>query len=465
MGRHSNGKGHYRISSWVIVAMLLFAALLGVGIWWFSLRSQTADSHQAEAQGCFAGTVEFSVFAPDNAQIADVINNYQAQNPIVQDQCVEVKRTDDFTQAAGAILTGSDDNLRQVLQENERSSATSAWPVAYTTSLGVFSKDASLQPSWNSLLAAGIAVPAKVETPMVDAGALLLTGDVNQAAALIRSNRQLTQEDAVAAGKELILADSSQAVPAGYTFIRPDETPDFPARFVPLTSTNNVSEAQVRAAEAFRASLAAANEQNSAATSEVALLLQADEVAAAVPVRAKDVLLLQDASSRIKQSVLPAVGETIAQNLPQDAKLSLWNFSSPLNPGVTKGWRQNADFGSPASALSWLKQLETDGDPRTREALLAAAPKALQQAEASGTPVRLILITTGTVDQISDDELRRGLDALNLGDKVVINMITIGAEADVDRVLADWVTAHGGTATVAADAGAVMQQLQQAFAG
>ncbi|MDO4911177.1 MAG: hypothetical protein Q3972_05490 [Corynebacterium sp.] len=97
--------------------------------------------------------------------------------------------------------------------------------------------------------------------------------------------------------------------------------------------------------------------------------------------------------------------------------VSLWNYSSPLNPGVTKGWRNNTGFLSVSEVTPVLMGLGTGGVPQTREAVLAT----LSSASAYDTPVTIVVVTTGTQDSIADqdfvDSVRAGLnpkDSLNV---------------------------------------------------
>ncbi|WIM72470.1 hypothetical protein QP028_16065 [Corynebacterium suedekumii] len=86
-------------------------------------------------------------------------------------------------------------------------------------------------------------------------------------------------------------------------------------------------------------------------------------------------------------------------------QVALWNYSSPLNPGVTNGWRRNISFTDAAESAAAVQRFSTGGVPQSRSALVAATAAAAEQARATGEPARVLLLTTGTAQDMDDAAL------------------------------------------------------------
>ncbi|HZK32783.1 MAG TPA: hypothetical protein VFC72_07745, partial [Corynebacterium sp.] len=148
-------------------------------------------------------------------------------------------------------------------------------------------------------------------------------------------------------------------------------------------------------------------------------------------------LLVLDTSTRMAENFDPAreeFAEIAAELTSQGQTVGIWNYSSPLNPGVNKGWRRNLTFTHNADAVSTvLWQLGTGGVPQTRSAATAAVAAAADQAQQTGQPTRVLLVTTGTDADLDDDSFRDQLDQART-DAVSLDVVHLG-EAAVDPVL------------------------------
>ena len=126
----------------------------------------------------------------------------------------------------------------------------------------------------------------------------------------------------------------------------------------------------------------------------------------------QDTLLLLDTSTAMAE-FLPAQVEALkkraAEVVSNGHKVALWNYSSPLNPGVTQGWRNNVAFTDDLSLINaTLDGFQTGGLPQTRPALINA-----MQATADHGGGQVYLVTTGSVGFYDDDSFSQMLDAFN----------------------------------------------------
>ncbi len=111
-----------------------------------------------------------------------------------------------------------------------------------------------------------------------------------------------------------------------------------------------------------------------------------------------DTLFLVDTSDSTAP-IMPPLSSSVAdaaRALGSKAKqTALWNYSSPLSPGVTKGWRENLGFGDAEMVAQAVAQFGTGGVSQSRSALASAVDAAAEHSQSSGQ-VRVVLVTTGT---------------------------------------------------------------------
>ncbi|GAB3693907.1 hypothetical protein GCM10027595_06380 [Corynebacterium nasicanis] len=117
-------------------------------------------------------------------------------------------------------------------------------------------------------------------------------------------------------------------------------------------------------------------------------------------------------------------------------QVALWNYSSPLNPGVTQGWRTNVSFSDGTEAAQVVQRFGTGGVPQTRSAVAAAVATAAEQARATGEPVRVLVVTTGTAEDMDEDTFRNAVEQARGDAPVTIEVAHLG-EGERDAVLAE----------------------------
>lgn len=119
---------------------------------------------------------------------------------------------------------------------------------------------------------------------------------------------------------------------------------------------------------------------------------------------AANTLLLLDTSSSmapIYGPVSQALGTTASDLAADGGAVSLWNYSSPISETATVGYRQNLGFGDGNAVSGTLGGFGTGGVPQTRSAVVAAVANAADQAAGSGDKARVLVVTTGTEQDLS----------------------------------------------------------------
>ena len=291
-------------------------------------------------------------------------------------------------------------------------------------------------------------VAASLNNNSVDATKQALTKD-----------KSVTVASAVQDGKKFIVVNETSA-PANYTFTEIKDVVQ-PVRVVSLTATDTVAEDAVRAGADLGSSMVNADagkqatsvtslaatqalqqfdtEANSAAPASPAPAPapEAQPQAAASAVTSANTLFLFDTSAAMAQASddgrtwFQVVSNAIAQAVPMvgaQHQVALWNYSSPLNPGVKKGWRENVRFASSMTneqigntAIGFT----TGGVPQTRAATVAAVNYATSYAKESGQPARVVLITTGTSDLGDMSAVTQALSAAKAA-KVELSVVYVG---------------------------------------
>ena len=153
------------------------------------------------------------------------------------------------------------------------------------------------------------------------------------------------------------------------------------------------------------------------------------------------------------QPAKDAIANTALELGAQGKQVGLWNYSSPLNPGVVVGYRQNITVSPDADSVAVaVRRFLTGGVPQTRQAVEAAAG-------AYGTgdeKTRIVLVTTGTADAGDDNAFEDAVRGA-AGDKVEITVVRVG-EGEADQA----VEALSAKAVDAAQADAIEGAVKQA---
>lgn len=180
---------------------------------------------------------------------------------------------------------------------------------------------------------------------------------------------------------------------------------------------------------------------------------------------APNTLFLLDTSDNLApyfDEVTQGVAEAASAVGAEGSQVALWNYSSPISATATVGFRQNVAYGDAENVAFAVRQFGTGGVPQTRSAVVAALDNATDQVAESGKDTRVVLITTGTQQDMDDASFAEALKAAR-GKGVSLNVLHIGegekdAEleklADSYKTISDPSNAQEGKKAIANAAGA-----------
>lgn len=458
MGRHSDGKSNYAVSTNAIVAIVVVIALIAAAVWWFFLRSDnTATTNTADSE-CSAGELQLPI-AESQPGIADqLIARFADSDPMVGDHCVTPEKTDDVSQAAVYVSTGADDAaLEESGRTPEGQAQTIQVPVGLATNAG------QTDPA-----AEEVAYPVASHEDAAVVAATALTETPEEAAGLLQRDEGLTLDDALADDATAIAVTEADT-PEGYDFTSLNAAAEY--QVVTLNATDEVSAEQVSSGdamvtfageatdeqtdntvsaadaaavrEAFHSGAGVAPEEESEAEAEPEAEEAPETAPDAEPTAGEpvDTLFLLDTSEQMNsefgdRSRFEAGADAIVQIAPRLGETgrssSLWNYSSPISAGVTEGHRTNVGFGRGTPVANSVQMLGTGGVPQTREAVTAALQQATARAAEINGPVKVMLFTSGTEDAMSDEEFQAVLD--NVPAEVELTAFHLG-DGEVDQVL------------------------------
>ncbi len=488
MARHSTGENNYSVSKGFVALLAVLLLVIAGGIYaWVNRDSDTPGNAKAD---CPEGSASFHVAASNDSGLVQLLQQYSDTAPVVQDHCVTGTVREDIESAAGVAIAGSPDGVHQFLAASGRSGASENWPIAAQTQLGLVHKDGADFPGgdWSNLKDLDIAFPADNPTVSAAVAVALANGDAAVASQLLEKGQVESLDGAVSEGRPIIAATRVQR-PEGYSFYNPDDYA-LSTYYVPLTSTDKVPELQARAAFDFGSFLESQDSFRQPDETHASWLATASAIAGnssgtgtseqkqAAPAvdfsEPRDTLVLLDTSAAMGNVANGSDNSwlTEAQSAVADyaravggagTSISLWNYSSPLNPGVTKGWRQNVTFDEGAggeAAANHVVILGSGGESWTRSSVVAALGTAADRSRAIQKPVNLTVLTTGTADLGDDTAYTDELNATRGDADVRVNVIHIG-KGDHDQALENWAAdATGGLVTDAATPQALRVALQ-----
>ena len=473
MGRHSSGKNNYRLSKG-LVALLVIIALVVAFIFFNRSRSdEKVNAGSEEQQSCVAGDLALPITASSPEVGRMLIDAYSETNPIVRDHCVRPVYVDQFADAAVYVAPNTSISHSE-LEAAGRAAATN-------------------EPVTVASIPAGLAGSTEVNPETVDLATVdFPTGDQPEASALVAAKLAPSENDAVAAltnqhiestkqaqlNSMRLIATAENAVPEGFSFT-PVDGADIVYSAIPLTTSDNVTEDQARAGQAFADTTGKLFEGDGAAKLPViaesvwaAALPEGGRVKtdaesseapntnaadAADAADATDTLFVLDTSTGMTEYATAAeegISEAAQTLAAEGHRVGLWNYSSPLSPGVTKGYRANvALVNDGAQIAATVTRFLNDGSPQTREAVLAAVDYAQTQASADN-PVRIVLITSGTADSATSiaDVVKQASES-----NVELTVVHVGG-SEQDQEVA---SAAKSTST-AANAGEVTSAIKRA---
>lgn len=219
-------------------------------------------------------------------------------------------------------------------------------------------------------------------------------------------------------------------------------------------ATSSVSASAANASSAASASSATSVAGSSAAPSSTAAAATstASSAAAGTPT---DTLLLLDTSEGMGPYFGPASAALAdaARGIGGSGHaVALWNYSSPLSPGVSVGYRDNLGFGSADEAASAVGRFGTGGVPQTRSALVAAAQVAADRAQETNKPARVLLVTSGTQSDMDDAAFAAALGGVKNVDIAVVHVGSAPVDAVVKEKATSFETVANGNDAAALSA-------------
>ncbi|MDY5784641.1 hypothetical protein, partial [Corynebacterium sp.] len=340
MGRHSNGRNNYSLSTGVIAAIVV-AALLIAAVVWFGVARPTTST-ESTAASCVAGDLEVPVSASDERVARELIDAYAATRPVVRDFCVTPTYSPDIAGAAVHIAPHNPVTHQQIAQAGRSAAEAEPRPVAATT-VGLAGSEAAS----SDVSLSAVAFPVRQQSAASAVVASSLADDEAAAIAALTDQRVDSASD-VASDPARFTATAKDAAPEGLVFTALDAAIVYAA--IPLNQADPVSEDQARAGQDF-ARFAADRFNGDASTqpeiSEVVWAaatptggenLTSDQPVAAAPAASvEDTLFVVDTSDAMAPyfaAVADAIGEAAYAVTDSGQSVALWNYSSPLNPGV-----------------------------------------------------------------------------------------------------------------------------------
>ena len=438
MARHASNRNNFRLAGWLIALLVAIALVLAL-VLFLALRDDT-DTTAAEPE-CVAGDLALPVAASDEKVGRSLIDDYAAANPVVRDYCVKPEYVDDVKDAAVYIAPNTS-VAHTVLQAAGRTPAVSDPEAVYGETVGVAGAN---EVKLEDLKADAVRFPVDEEPEASALVASKVAGNDNDAVKVLTEQRVKNAADFNAADGYVATAEHS--VPEGLKF-----TPvgaDIVYTAIPLNQNDAISEDQARAgqdfarasAESFDGSIddqpvisdlvwAAARPTGGNALGNEAEAAK-DEPAqpASGDITPENTLFLLDTSEAMAPFLEPAadaIGATALELGGAGKQVGLWNYSSPLNPGVVNGYRQNLTVSPDAESVNIaVHRFLVGGVPQTREALQAAAA----DYGTLDNPTRIVLVTTGSADA-GDDKAFADTFRQAAGDKVDVTVVHVGEGAN-----------------------------------
>lgn len=483
MGRHSIGSNNLTIAPGVYIFLALLVGISLATCTWVRTINRT---NTTAADECIRGDLTLLVAstAGEKDTATKLIDAYNATKPKVRDYCVTAALTDNMGEAGAYISAESDGGVVASLAKANRSAAGDSWPVAAALKVGL---SATEEVNKDNL--------GDVSYPVADnamASALVASSINNNTAEkvtdILTTSKALTIDSAVKK-KQTKIVTHEQQVPTDYSFTEISGLTQ-PVRVVPLNASETVNEEAVRAGADF--STASMNEEAAKSTTTktaltaIAALGEFDSAEnppastntpttsdAQSPTGVNnspvDTLYLLDTSDAMGSDAgtgktwFSATSNAIAEVAPKVGEtghtVAIWNYSSPLNPGVTQGWRRNVNFDANDSGWAVASKaigFSTGGKRHTRSALVAALKYCADYAKSTSKPVRIVLITTGNDDDLEESTVVKEITAAKDAG-VELDIIHVGSGAQ-DKPIMD----AAAETTVATDVSTIPEAIETA---
>ena len=217
--------------------------------------------------------------------------------------------------------------------------------------------------------------------------------------------------------------------------------------------------AETTSARESSSAAAPSSQESSSAAPSSAKKDSADKPAGKAETVAANTLFLLDTSANLTPYFGPvSQGVADAANAAGEdgGQVGLWNYSSPISESATVGYRQNVAYGPAENVAFAVSQFGTGGVPQTRSAVVAALGNAADQAAQTGSDTRVVLVTTGTEQDMDDETFTAALkDARAQGVSLSVVHVGDGEKDATLEQLADVSTAITDPSDSAADAKAI----------
>lgn len=404
MGRHSSStpstsEGVNPVLA--LTAILVLLALILVGVWWWTPRGSEQAPATAAGEDCTLVPV-----AATDRELGRLLAS-QWDGAETKD-CINVEYVDSVDQAAVLVAPQSPETER-LMSDSGRTLDGDAAPVA-STAVGLAGQS-TVNPAELDPATVSFPVAEQPEASALVADALGVTGPLSDNTG---SAWTATAEDRVPEGSQFSRIDGTGLVYYAH----------------PLAASGDVSEQQTAAAAEITEWARSAYD-----SPETSPEVEAGDTAATG--LAENVLFLLDTSEQMTpfyEAAADAIGGSSLDATGAGSQVALWNYSSPQNPGVTQSWRTNLSYTSAGEDLNAAARLfGLGGQPQTRSSLLAALGNAAEQAAATGTRANVVLVTTGTQGDLSDEQFRGALAGINR-ENVSLSVVHVGA-APADAVI------------------------------
>lgn len=447
MGRHSSGKNNYRLSGGAIAALVVALALIAGLIWW--IVGNRGDSGTTSAQGggnggddsCVSGEITLPVAASNAVVGKELVDAYAASNPVVRDYCIRPQMVESLADAAVYIAP----NTPIAHQELAQSGRTAA--VADPES--VFADVVGLSGQQNP----GPDVPLQkvifpTQMPASSAVVASMLADSDSTAVDVLTDQRIDSVNGITVTPGMWVATSKADSLPHAGFYPLDASVVYTA--IPLNSGATVDENQARAGQDFARFGAQNFDSNAPQQPVIAEMVwaaamptggealtadgnsptNANDAAVAADGKVTNTVFLLDTSDAMEpyfESATRGVQRAADEVTASGYNVALWNYSSPLSAGVTRGYRDNVAMTPSSSAVkNAVAALSTGGVPQTREAVTAAVGS-------FPSPVRIVVITTGTADGEDDSAFTKAIRA-GADDDTSIAVVHVG-KAPRDKAL------------------------------
>lgn len=425
MGRHSNGKNNYSLSGGAVFALVAALLLVGGAVWFAANRDRDSETSASEDEPCVLGDLALPIASSNPVVSSGLIGAYAESKPVVREYCVQPVMVDSLVDAAVYIAPATAVTYQE-LSEAQRTAAVADPATVYADPVGLSGSTTAERPD---LAQIHFPTETAAESAASAVAAFTLADGPNEAVEAL-TNQRVSSSDLAKVGDGEWIAVPESARPEGRTFTPLDAAVEYAA--IPLNASGAVDENQARAAQDFARFAAEGFDAQGPAQPLVPELVWA----AAMPSggatitngQVRDTLYLLDTSDAMTPYMAAAedaVGSAARRVAAEGHMVGLWNYSSPLSPGVTQGYRRNVALTPDADEVARVAtQFTTGGQPQTREAVRAAVD------EVAPGPTRIVIITTGTADagEGSDDAFVEDLRAA-AGGGVEFSVVHVGEEA------------------------------------